>query len=83
MDSLKGEILIKNAPLEESSLRIFDKPGIQGWLCRNWSTMLSGWPAGRSVFLEIHFSHSRQVSDGRVDFPAGEYTQLLVAVVAR
>jgi hypothetical protein len=81
MDSLTVEFLINDAPLEEGSLRLFDKPGIKGWLCRNWSTILSGWPAGRSVFLEIHFTHSRQVSDGRADFPAGEYSQLLVVVV--
>ncbi|MGB7538562.1 MAG: hypothetical protein WBM17_08495 [Anaerolineales bacterium] len=83
MDSLNVEFLINDVPLEEGSMRIFDKPGILGWLCRNWSTVLSGWPAGRSVFLEIHFTHSRQVSDGRVDFPAGEYSQLLVVVVTR
>jgi hypothetical protein len=81
MDSLNVEFLINDAPLEEGSLRIFDKPGIKGWLCRNWSTILSGWPAGRSVFLEINFTHSKQVSDGRADFPAGEYSQLLVVVV--
>jgi hypothetical protein len=81
MDSLTLELRINDARLEESSVRIFDKPGIKGWLCRNWSTVLSGWPAGRSVFLEIHFTHSRTVSDGRADFAAGEYSQLLVVVV--
>jgi hypothetical protein len=81
MDSITLEFRINDAPMEESSLRIFDKPGIKGWLCRNWSTVLSGWPEGRSVFLEIHFTHSRTVSDGRADFSAGEYSQLLVVVV--
>jgi hypothetical protein len=81
MDSLNLELRINDDRLEESSMRIFDKPGIKGWLCRNWSTVLSGWPAGRSVFLEIHFTHSRTVSDGRADFAAGEYSQLLVVVV--
>ncbi len=81
MGSLTLELRINDSRLEESSVRIFDKPGIKGWLCRNWSTVLSGWPAGRSVFLEIHFTHSRTVSDGRADFAAGEYSQLLVVVV--
>ena len=81
MDSLIVEFLINGGPLEESHMRIFDNPGIKGWLCRNWSTILSGWPEGRSVFLEIHFKHSWMVSDGRADFPAGEYSQLLVVVV--
>ncbi len=81
MDSITLEFRIHEAPLEESLLRIFDTPGIKGWLCRNWSTVLSDWPAGRSVFLEIHFTHSRAVSDGRADFAAGEYSQLLVVVV--
>ena len=81
MDSLTLEFRINDAPLDESALRILDKPGVKGWLCRNWSTVLSGWPAGRSVFLDIHFLHSKTVSDGRADFPAGEYSQLLVVVV--
>ena len=81
MGSLTLEFLINDSPLEEGYIRTFDTPGIKGWLCRNWSTILSGWPEGRSVFLEIHFTHRRQVSDGRVEFPAGEYRQLLVVVV--
>jgi hypothetical protein len=80
-DSLTLEFLINDSPLEEQYIRTFDTPGIKGWLCRNWSTTLSGWPKARSVFLEIHFTHRRQVSDGRAEFPAGEYRQLLVVVV--
>jgi hypothetical protein len=81
MGPLTVEFLINDAPLEEGSLRTSDKPGIKDWLCRNWPMIHSGWPAGRHVFPEIHFTHSRQVSDGRAVFPAGEYSQLPLVVV--
>jgi hypothetical protein len=43
--------------------------------------MLSGWPVGRSVVLEIRYTHSTATTDGNADFAAGDYSQLIVAVV--
>lgn len=82
-DSLAVELRINDRPLAESAIRIFDRPGTKGWLCRGWATKLSGWPPDKSVFLEIRYTHSRAASDGRSEFAAGEYSQLLVVVVKR
>jgi hypothetical protein len=79
--SLDLEFRIGGVPLGKEYLREFDKPGIKGWLCRYWSTLISNWPPDHSVFLEIHYFLRKAVSDGRTDFPAGEYSQLLVVVV--
>jgi hypothetical protein len=79
--SLTVELRINNRPLAEGAIRIFDRPGTKGWLCRSWSTKLSGWPPDKSIFLEIRPTHSRATSGGRSEFHPGEYSQLLVVVV--
>jgi hypothetical protein len=81
LDSLTVELRINSRPLAESAIRISDRPGTKGWLCRSWATKLSGWPPDKSIFLEIRYTHSRATSDGRSEFAAGEYSQLLVVVV--
>jgi hypothetical protein len=81
MNTVDVEFLIDDTPLKTESLRIFDRPGISGWLCRDWTTILSGWPADRSVFLEIRYTHSKTAFDGKAEFAPGEYNQTIVVVV--
>jgi hypothetical protein len=81
MDSLGVELRIDGNPLPQGTYRVYDTPGTQGWLCRNWSAIISGWPADRSVFLEIRYTHKQPTTDGKDEFAAGEYRQLIVVVV--
>lgn len=81
LSTLKVEFWINGVPLPESSIRVFDRKGITGWMCRDWATMVSGWPPDRSLFLEIRYTHSKPASDGKAEFAAGEYSQTIVVVV--
>jgi hypothetical protein len=77
------EFRIDGKPLQGDMFRIYDRPGIPGWVCRIWSTALSGWPEDKSVNLEIVYSYDKPVSDGRVEYPAGEYHQQIVVFVEK
>ncbi|MBN1438199.1 MAG: hypothetical protein JW929_02225 [Anaerolineales bacterium] len=79
--TLTVEFRIDDVRLGDESLRIYDRSGAGGWICRNWSTKLSGWPLDRSLFLEIRYTHSAPTSDGKDEFAAGEYRQTIVALV--
>jgi hypothetical protein len=79
--NLDLEFQIDKVRLGDEFIRVYDTPGIKGWICRNWSTKLTGWPQDRSVFLEIHYTLKVKTSDGRDEFDAGEYTQTIVVVV--
>lgn len=79
--TLELEFRIDKVRLGDEFIRIYDRPGTKGWICRNWSTKLTGWPQDRSVFLEIHYTHKKAANDGKDEFAAGEYTQTVVVVV--
>ena len=79
--TLEVEFRIDKVRLEEASIRIFDRPGAKGWICRHWATKLTYWPKDRSVFLEIRYAHNQKANDGRNEFAAGEYSQTIVVVV--
>jgi hypothetical protein len=79
--TLDLEFRIDGIRLAEEFIRVYDRPGVKGWICRNWSTKLTGWPRDRSVFLEIHYTHKQATSDGKNDFASGEYSQTIVVVV--
>jgi|GEM_PF-3096370 len=81
LGTLEVEFWIDKVRLGDELIRIYDRPGIAGWICRNWSTRMTGWPKDRSVFLEIRYTHSAPTSDGRDEFAAGEYSQTIVVVV--
>jgi hypothetical protein len=81
LSTLKVEFRINNVSLPENSFRVYDRKGTAGWLCRDWAAMISGWPPDKSVFLEIRYTHSEKAFDGKADFAAGEYSQLIVVVV--
>lgn len=51
------------------------------WHCRYWETMVSGWPAGQVVALEISYVLSEQIDDGQNLFPPGKYRQIIYAAV--
>jgi hypothetical protein len=81
--AIQLEFRIDGMPLREDLLRIYDRPGIAGWICRIWSTVLTDWPPDRSVNLEVVYSYGKPVSDGKTEFPAGEYHQQIVVFVER
>ncbi|MBN2083696.1 MAG: hypothetical protein JW748_00630 [Anaerolineales bacterium] len=81
LGTLEVEFWIDKVRLKDDFIRIYDRQGISGWICRNWSTKMTGWPKDRSVFLEIRYTHSAMTSDGRDEFAAGEYSQTIVVVV--
>jgi hypothetical protein len=73
---------LEDQPLrEEYNLRVYDRPGMKGWICRNWATMLSEWPLDRAVDLEIRYTYRIALNDGKTDYPAGDYSQLIMVVV--
>lgn len=79
--SLELTFLLDDQPLqEEHNLLIYDKPGIKGWICHYWTTVLSRWPPNRVVHLEIRYTFTTDVDDGKTEYPAGDYSQLILAI---
>jgi hypothetical protein len=81
IDSIRVRFLVDGQSLPEGSLRVFDGKGAEGWQCRTWATMLSGWPPESTVNLEIRSTFKQAVSDGRSEYPAGEYRQIINVAV--
>lgn len=65
---------------EGTHLRIFDGSNSGGWVCREWSTVLSNWPVNEAVDLTVRYSSTIEVDDGLNDYPAGEYIQRLTVI---
>jgi hypothetical protein len=51
------------------------------WRCRYWSTLVSDWPRGEVVTLDILYTLSQAINDGRDSFPAGEYSHRILVNV--
>jgi hypothetical protein len=81
LDALDVEFRIDKVHLEDRFIRIYERPGAQGWLCRYWSTKLTNWPQDRTVFLEILSRLNRPASDGKDEFTAGDYSQTIIVSV--
>ncbi len=81
LDSLDVKFRIDRVLLEDRFIRMYERPGAQGWLCRYWSTKLTNWPQDRTVFLEILSRLHRPASDGKDEFAAGDYSQTIIVSV--
>ncbi len=53
----------------------------EGRFSRAWATMLSGWRSGDKAELEIRYTLRDAVRDGNVEYPAGEYRQIISVAV--
>jgi hypothetical protein len=78
---ISAEMKVDGKALPADALRISEKDGLAGWRCRYWSTMLSRWPAGNTVSLEIRSVYKQPVTDGDTEYPQGEYRQIISALV--
>jgi hypothetical protein len=81
IDSVDIRFLLDDEELREGDhLRVEDGSGQTGWLCRRWWAMLSGWPRGRAVRLDIRWTYLTEVDDGVTVYPAGQYNQLFIVI---
>ena len=68
------EFRLDDQPLGETwNLRANENPGTNGWIDRNWTTMLTERPLDRVVELEIHYAFITAVNGAKTHSPAGEY----------
>jgi hypothetical protein len=81
IDAIGVSFRVDGIVLPVDALRISEKPGVAGWRCRYWSTMLSHWPAGYTVSLEIKAVFKQEVNDGNAIFPPGDYRQAIGVLV--
>lgn len=44
-----------------------------GWACKWWATTVENWPSEQSVRLSVKYELLRDIYDGAVSFPAGNY----------
>jgi hypothetical protein len=80
LDPMDLHFAVDGTDIGTGIFRIYDHSS-GGWYCRTWAAMLSGWQAGDQADLEIQYSLSEAVNDGKADFPAGEYRQILHVTV--
>jgi hypothetical protein len=83
LSALTIRFIVDGETLGDDRFLIVDQTSGADWVCRNWATLLSGWPAGQSVNLEVRSSLDQPASDGKNYYPAGEYRQVIVAVVGQ
>lgn len=81
--ALNVRFIIDGETLGEEQFLIVDQTSGKDSVCRNWATLLSGWPANQSVTLEVRSTLAQAISDGKTYYPPGEYRQVLVAVVGQ
>lgn len=81
IDSIRVLFRVEGQSIPEESLRVFDGKGVEGWQCRTWATILSGWPPDSMIDLEIRSVFKQVASDGRREYPAGEYRQIINVTV--
>ena len=48
-----------------------------GWVCRQWITLLSEWEVDTSHILEINYTLKEPIFDGSNNYPAGVYHQII------
>ncbi len=81
IDAISVKFRVAGQYIPDEALGIFDRKGAEGWQCRTWAAMLSGWPANTTFELEIRSTFTQAVSDGRNEYPAGEYRHVITVLV--
>jgi hypothetical protein len=74
------EFRINGQVIDANMFRMTDQTA-EGRFSRAWAAMLSGWRAGDRAELEIKYTLREAVRDGNVEYPAGEYRQIIEVVV--
>lgn len=74
------EFRINGEWIDTNMFRMTDKTA-EGRFSRAWAAMLSGWRSGDRAELEIKYTLREAVRDGNVEYPAGEYRQIISVVV--
>ena len=74
------EFLINGEKIDSNMFRMSDQT-LEGKFSRAWAATLSGWRSGDKAELEIHYTLRSAVRDGNVEYPAGEYRQIISLVV--
>ncbi len=74
------EFRINGEWIDSNMFRMTDQTA-EGRFSRAWAAMLSGWRSGDKAELEIHYTLHTAVRDGNVEYPAGEYRQIISVVV--
>jgi hypothetical protein len=74
------EFRINGQLIDANMFRMTDQAA-EGRFSRAWAAMLSGWRSGDKAELEIKYTLRTAVRDGNVEYPAGEYHQIISVVV--
>ncbi len=74
------EFRINGQFIDPNMFRMTDQT-TEGRFSRAWATMLSGWRSGDRAELEIRYTLRDAVRDGNVEYPAGEYRQIISVAV--
>jgi hypothetical protein len=74
------EFRINGEWIDSNMFRMSDQT-VEGRFSRAWAAMLSGWRPGDRAELEIKYTLRENVRDGNVEYPAGEYRQIISVVV--
>jgi hypothetical protein len=71
---------VDGVEISKENLLEYDRSS-EGWACHYWATMVSGWPRGQKVDLEIAYHLNRELNDGYAIYPAGDYRYRVTANV--
>lgn len=77
MIPLYTTFVIDGYQVEHTSIRLESRTLSNGWQCKKWLILLSGWEAGSSHVLEVNYSLDKSIYDGAATYPAGEYQQII------
>ena len=78
LQPLSMELWVDGSLLPDENILQFDEVE-NGWYCHRWSTILSDWKSGSVVELELKYSLTKRIYDGKIYVEKGNY-QLVIEV---
>lgn len=68
---------VNGNPISDTDLLEYDITTKDGWPCIYWATILSNWIPNSTVKLEIVYSYSKEIYDGKDFYAPGEYRHII------
>jgi len=78
LQPLSMELWVEGNLLQDDNILQFDEVD-SGWYCHRWSTILSDWKSGSFVELELKYSLTKRIYDGKIYVEKGNY-QVIIEV---
>lgn len=81
LENMDVRFYVNNLQVPAEAVDSYKFDLLSGWKCNYWNTVIGGWASGASYELTLTYTITRQISDGQLSYPPGDYTHHLVITV--